>query len=234
MSDDPLFREQESLLICGWNPQGRRMVLDILAVSPSIAITVVCERRDRGCPPVVEHPQITHISGDSTDAQTLRKAGLESENIVVLLTDRGHGGPSQTLDARTILTALTIRKLSDSIHIIAELVSERNVELADTAGVDEWLLADQYSGVMLSQSLQSLGLSEMFTELFETGAGSALRQTPVPGELVGIPFADAVTETITMGLGALAGFRRGDELHLPPDGDSVLAEDDQLLLFQRI
>lgn len=234
MSEEHLLTEGDSLLICGWSPQGRRMVLDILAVSPSIAITVVCECRAAGCPSVVEHPEITHINGDPTDSKTLLEAGLESAEIVVLLTDRGHGGPSQTLDARTILAALTIRKLSASSHIIAELFSERNVELAESAGIDEWILTDQYSGVMLSQSLQSPGLSELFTQLFETGAGSALRQVPVPDGLIGTRFCEAATEAIARGLGALAGFRRGDELHLPPGDDLVLAEGDQLLLLQRI
>lgn len=221
------------LVICGWSTQGRRAVEDLQATAPELEITIVCQSEDE-IPPVVDHDNIRQLCGDPTDEELLEEAKITEADAVVLLADRSYGGNIDTLDSRTILTALTIRELDETVHLIAELANDEHRRLAGNAGIDETIMADQFSGVMLSQSLQSAGLSELFIQLFETAAGAVLEERSVPSQLVGSPYSSAVGRGAELGLGAVAGLRRDGQLMLPPDDDPQLEESDLLLSMRSI
>ena len=222
------------LLICGWNDQGRRMLSDLREVLKPTELTLICQPHEALESVLKDFPELHHIDGDPTNNEDLLAGGVEAVDVVLVLSDQSLKGSQHTLDARTILTILTIREVSPDVHIIAEVNCEENVDLAIHAGVDEWLRPNQFSGVMLSQAVQSSGLSELFTQLFETGAGTAFRYRPLPQNYLDLPFHQAVERTMAEARGALVGVESGGALRLPPDADYRLQEGDQLLLVERI
>lgn len=222
------------LVICGWSLQGRRAIEDLRTTAPDLSITVVSQIGDADVPTVPDQNDVTHLSADPTSWEALQQAGIEEAQVGVLLTDRSYSANTDTLDSRTLLTALTIREYDTSIHLIAELADDNHRQLAADAGIDETIMADRFSGVMLSQSLQSPGLAELFTRLFETAAGAVLEERPVPDELVGVPFSRALGRGPALGLGAVAGLRRRDDLMLPPSEDLDLQSGDLLLAIRRL
>lgn len=228
------FDKQGHILICGWSSQGRRAVDDLGTIAPELEITVVSTTTGDDPNPVPVDDGITHVCGDPTDHDTLLEAGITDASVVVILADRHYSSQPQTLDARTVLTALTVRQLHESVHLIAEVSREDNEDLAADAGVDETIMADRFSGVMLSQALQRPGLSELFTSLFETAAGSVLELRPVPASLVGKPYSHAITDAPSSQLGVVAGLQRDDELMLPPREDIELTESDSLLVMRSV
>ncbi len=231
MNDQPL---EDHFVVCGWNAQGSRMIDDLLSVRPPLRVAIVCRRPAEAIAALPDHPNFSFWRGDPSHPATLQKVNVASARAVVILAERGEKSRTQTVDARTILTALSIRRLSENIFILAELRRKENLDLVLDAGVDEWVMADHFSGAMLSQSVQSPGLSELFTKLFETGAGYVLSAQPVPDRLLGQYFSRALPQTIEMGLGALAGLQRDGELFLPPAEDLLLGTKDQLLLVRPI
>ncbi len=224
----------DRVIVCGWSREARRMVADLYAVAPELSVTVICDRPPSSASAVPRSSHVEHIQTDPTREATLSKAGVADAHAVVIVADRQHGGTAQTLDARTILTALTVRKLSSTVHLIVELRNEGNRQLAINAGVDESLFADQFSGAMLSQSLHSPGLSRLFTALFETGAGSALDERPIPSNLVGSTFYEALPTLLASGDGAPIGVRRQACLFLPPSADLSLQGGDRIFFLHRI
>lgn len=236
MHDDspPDSTRSGRVVICGWNVQGRRAVDDLQKTAPGLQLVVVAEPDDADVPPIPDAPGVTHVCGDPTDADVLQRADLTDAQAAVILADRCPGGQPDTIDARTLLAALTVRQLDASVHLIAELQHEESERLAVDAGVDEAILARQFSGAMLTQSLASPALSRLFGQLFETGAGAAVREREVPDELVGAPYSHAVERAVETGLGAVAGLFRGDRLHMPPAEDLELQRSDRLLLMQKI
>lgn len=228
------FDAEGHIIICGWSPQGRRAVEDLGATAPQLGITIVA---DAGAPPTPSIPTrraVTYLQGDPTDRETLQQAGVDASDVIVIIADRCRDISTEAMDARTILTALTIRELDASAHLIAEISREPNEQLAVDAGVDETVMADRFSGVMLSQALQSPGLSQVFSSLFATAAGAVLERQPVPDELVGLPYSRAIAEGPKTGLGAVVGIQRDDELHLPPAEELELSTDDNLVVIRRI
>lgn len=231
-ADEP--EAAQTIIICGWSTQAQRMVEDLSSHAPSIAFVVINAEESLESRLGTSGQGLTHICGDPTHTEVLRKAGVADARAVLVVADQSYGAVSHTLDARSLLSVLAVREISSSVPLIAEFSHQKNVELARSAGVDQWVLADEFSGVMLSQSLQSSGLSKLFMQLFETAAGSALREQAVPPSLVDAHFSDATAHTVEMGLGALAGVRRGDDIHLPPREDIILDSDDILLVMYRL
>ncbi len=225
---------RDHYVVCGWGAQGTRMVQDLLSLHPPPQIIIICRRPIDEVVELPEHSHVTFVHGDPTHTSVLTRANAGAARAIVILGDAIEGDRLQTVDARTTLTALAIRQISPTVPLLAELRSEDNLAVARDAGVDEWILADHFSGAMLSQSIQSPGLSELFTRLFETGAGYALREEMVPPELVDQPFSRAIARTRPLGLGALAGLHRDDVIYLPPQEDLILKADDRLLLMQRM
>lgn len=222
------------IIICGYTSQVERVVRDLFSLPEPPPLTLVCRRRQSSIENLPNQDLITVINGDPTTIDTLSRAHLGRARAILITADATGDARRETVDARTVLTALAVRKLNDEIPILAELRSDDTASIAADAGVNEWIVADHFSGAMLSQSIQSPGLSALFAGLFATGSGYALRELVPPQSMVGDSFSQSAEAARTTHLGALVGIRRDDELHLPPPQDLTLHGEDKLLVIQRV
>ncbi len=87
---------------------------------------------------------------------------------------------------------------------------------------------------MLSQAVQFPGISDVFGDLFATGAGSQLVESELPVDLEGVAFSEASAELFRRGLGVLVGYRRGRSLDISPAADIELAGGDLVILMRRL
>src|SRR5581483_6792400 len=142
-------------------------------------------------------------------------------------------------DAHTLLTLLTLRKVwppggPHSVRIVAELLDQANVALATTTGVDDFIVSDALTSLMIAQLSERAELQAVFDDLFDPeGAVVELRPAPslVPDEL--LPFASMVAAAIAQGASAI-GYRlasTGRVVVNPPKSELVqLGADDQVLV----
>ncbi|MCA1727138.1 MAG: hypothetical protein LC722_05665 [Actinobacteria bacterium] len=84
-------------------------------------------------------------------------------------------------DARTLLTLMALRKRwpreeIPPVRLVAEVLDQRNVPIAELAGVDDFIVSDQLASLMLAQLSERSELREVFDELFDAkGASISLR-----------------------------------------------------------
>lgn len=84
-------------------------------------------------------------------------------------------------DARTLLTLMALRKRwpkghQPDIRLVAEVLDERNVPIAELADVDDFIVSEQLAGLMLAQLSENVELRGVFNELFDAeGASIAMR-----------------------------------------------------------
>jgi len=200
--------------VCGWNRTGERLIRDLIVADPDLHVVIV--QPDDDLPRIVD-ATVHYLFADPTTQEGLSKARVAHARVAVVLADARHNRNIQDIDARSILTALAIERINRDVHSIVELLSEDNVFHVHNASVDEVIIAGQYLGTMLSQTVQFPGLSDVFGSMFGVGEGVMMREASVPDDLIGTRFADAAKACSERGLGVLLGLHdRKHERHPPP------------------
>ena len=220
------------IVICGWNDNGRRLVGDLLLSDTTPTVRVISPNAFQ--PANVRVRRVDFVLADPSTAEGLRAVEVDKADVVVILADTRGGRSQQDADARTILTVLAVEQLRPEVHTIAELFNPDNVFHAKNAGVDEVLISGAYSGVMLSQAVQSPGVLAVFRDLFSSGRGTRLHQEPLPADLDGVSFREASRALMAAQRGVLLGYRRDGAAVLHPPSSAPVAAGDQIFLLQRV
>jgi voltage-gated potassium channel Kch len=91
--------------------------------------------------------------------------------------------PVSEADARTMLTLLTLDKaftgLAKRPRVVAEMLDRANVAVAQTTGVEDFIVSDELSSLMIAQLSERLELHKVFDELFDA-VGCFVSLHPAP------------------------------------------------------
>ena len=115
-------------------------------------------------------------------------------------------------DARTLLTLLAFnqvrhRENMGPVRIVAEMLDQRNAMLAQATGVDDFVVSDELTSLMLAQLSERGELNQVFTDLFDRdGCSIELRKAPLYGAENATTFADVVVTASSRGHSAI-GYR---------------------------
>jgi archaellum component FlaG (FlaF/FlaG flagellin family) len=143
-------------------------------------------------------------------------------------------------DARTLLALLTLRLAwpadrEPHVRIVAELLDQRHAAIAAPVGVDDLIISDALSSLMMAQLAGRAELQAVFDDLFDP-AGPVVRFCPaaslVPNEP--LQFADVVAAASGQNTSAF-GYRIGSQgnvvVNPPKDAMMTLGENDDVLLI---
>ncbi len=113
------------------------------------------------------------VEGVSTDRATLESVDVHGFDHVIVMSDDDLS--PQRSDARTLVTLLHLRELTDGadkhVTIASEMLDESNRELAQVTKVDDVIVSEHIVSLMLAQISENEHLAEVFDELF-SAAGS--------------------------------------------------------------
>ncbi len=176
------------------------------------------------------------VDGDLVDRDALESLRMEHASLEVRVGDGGPDDlrqlatgthPNQVIvlgyrdalsiddaDARTLLTLLTLRMVwpketSGHVRIVAELLDQQNLALADPVGVDDLIVSSALSSLLMAQLSEHADLDAVFEDLFDK-EGAILEMRPAP-ELVTaepLPFGAVVAAGGAIGASVL-GYRLG-------------------------
>ena len=166
-------------------------------------------------------------------------AAKRSFHEVIVLGYRKVLGDDQA-DARTLLTLLAFNQVRQQaelgpVRIVAEMLDQRNAHLAEATGVDDFVVSDELTSLMLAQLSERAELHHVFEDLFDReGCSIELRSAPAYGAHLAATFADVVATASTMGHSAI-GYRRASsgEVVVNPAKSSPLhlERDDEVLVI---
>ncbi len=197
------FRMSSSMnhvVVCGWEP-GARMLLDAILAEIDTQTTelVIFAPNER---PANVPPEFRWVSGDATKESELGKARMESADAALIVGSRALS--PQDADARTLLTAFTIRSYMDSqpttarrlraLYLVTEILDAENVRHARTAGADEVIETTRIGFSLLSHAIVQRGTAELLGRITAAGAHS-LYVGNVPDDIeLPAPFSVVSTE----------------------------------------
>jgi voltage-gated potassium channel Kch len=166
--------EKEKTLILGWNEKGNNIIKELdNYVTKGSEVLVVAENMEISAKLNELKPSLRNIEVDFKKANTTEKAVLnslhvESYNHIIILcyTDMD----IQEADAKTLITLLHLRNISETskkdISIVSEMLDVRNRELAEVTKADDFIVSDKLISLMLSQLSENRHLEKVFATLF--------------------------------------------------------------------
>lgn len=168
--------EIERAIILGWNNNGIRIIeeLDNYVLKGSdVTILADVETIDdlKELQQTVSHLTITFVRGDINNKKTLESMDIELYDHVIILSYT-EGIDLQESDAKTLITLLHLRNISEKtgkqLSIVSEMLDMRNRELAEVAKADDFIVSDNLISLMLTQLSENKFLKQVYDILFES------------------------------------------------------------------
>ncbi|NTU70966.1 MAG: potassium transporter TrkA [Coriobacteriia bacterium] len=175
----------ERALILGWNVSGPAITHELDAyVSPGSSLTVVSRFTDveeqimRSGGELVNQ-KLTVLTADIRNREMLEQLEAAGYDHVIVLAYRDLG--AQAADAITLVTLLHLRDIADrdktTAAIVSEMLDMRNRDLAEVAKVDDFIVSEHLTSLMMAQLSENADLDAVFEQLFDHG-GSELTLKP--------------------------------------------------------
>lgn len=217
----------DHLILCAWNARAKDVLRDLRADprSRDTAVALIAPTETKP----VDDPRLFFVRG-GVDETTLTCAGVRTARTVVILGDDALAPTAR--DAQVVLATLTVESLNAEAYTIVELVSEANVAHCRRARADEVVVASEVGGHLIASSALDHGLSNVVAELLQPRSGNDLKKRPLPAELVGRPFLEALTRLKSKDGALVLAVQRGGrgEVVTNPAADFVLQAGDELVL----
>ncbi len=234
----------QKVLIVGWSDLGPAVLSELdeflapgssvdLMVDPALYDITTLGPSLSAC----EHCEIAVHQLTGGPAELIAMAAKGYNQAIVL----GYRAPVSIgeADARTMLTLLTLDKAfgqgPGTPRVVAEMLDRANVAVAQTTGVEDFIVSDELSSLMIAQLSERLELHMVFDELFDAdGCFVALHPAPLYANAEPVTFAAVVAAAIQRGETAF-GWRiaaTGEVVVNPPKSKTIaLGEADQVLVL---
>jgi len=220
------FREMKNhIVICGWNETGE-VVLESLKQYYE-------EKGERMKPVVVITEQeleprreFYYKKGDYVSEEVLKNAGVENASVVIILAEKGVNLTEDSIDARTILSAMLVRDLNPRATIIAEILLRENARTIRRKKIIDYIVVDgEVVGIMISNFLRKREKADVLDFIIEK---IDYEEIPVDGRKT----VEEIEKEIEDGK-VLLGIKRGDEIIVMPEKDFETLPNDKLIIVKK-
>jgi hypothetical protein len=142
-------------------------------VAPGSSVLVVscCEEAEKEAENMhLANQQLECRTADTTDRAVLDGLAVAGFDHIVLLcySDRMD---IQQADARTLITLLHLRDISEKLgrplSIVSEMLDIRNRDLAQVAKVNDFIISDNLISLLLTQISENKHLAAVFADMFD-------------------------------------------------------------------
>ena len=166
----------QRIMIVGWSTLGPMVIRELDDFLPAGSAVHVVVDSSLADPPTGDELTtrrgsliIHEVDGPQALFDLVRLAPFDQ---AIVLGYRGSLTAAEA-DSRTLLTLLTLRKMFSTdpttpMRIVAEVLDRANVSIAVSAGVDDFIVSDELSSLMIAQLSERADLLTVFNELFDS------------------------------------------------------------------
>ncbi|MCU1400794.1 MAG: TrkA-N domain protein [Acidimicrobiales bacterium] len=236
---DRMNHAPDHIGILGWSPLGLRVLKEFDQFLPldSVVDVFYDDAFEMDAPLPAERYQrfeLRQRSGDTTNARAIENlVRQDSLDCLLLLCNRSELAASDA-DARVLLTMLEARHImthGHSIRVVAELADESDIVLVGERRLEEFIVGEQISALLMAQISENRSMAGVFDELL---AADGAELDVVPAHAI-VPIGEATTVADLAARTAarsmyLIGIAQHDTVTLNPAQDLPLVCDDDLRL----
>ena len=182
------------LILCGWNPNGGRILDSIqhLSNSKKLELVLINEMNEEDVTQLKNRYQqldIKFVAGDFTQEEILNKANIFEANTVIVIPNTT-GSEVATYDEKTIFATLTIKSMDSSIRVVAYLLDRENLTHIKRADADEVVVGDDFSAHILASHVVDPGIPQIANQLIESNSNSRFKRINIPSEFIGKSYSE--------------------------------------------
>jgi hypothetical protein len=164
----------QRIALIGWSALGVAVLRELDRFVSAGSVVDLLVVRSVFAPEEIALPEYTHCAVnlhpiDAGPKALLDVLGRNRYDLAIVLGYRRTMTASEA-DAQSMLTLLALSRAFDSDaarpRVVAEMLDHSNVEIAQTTGVDDFIVSDELSSLMMAQLSERLDLQAVFTELF--------------------------------------------------------------------
>jgi voltage-gated potassium channel len=180
-------------VICGWKNEMVSVLEDILRVNPDLSdedIVLVSTVEPAEVENLRSRPSLQNIRfvrGDYVEENVLLRANVKQAAKVLVLADSSTQASDQEVDARTVMSVLTIKTISKDIYTCVELIDSKFKGYLENVHCDEIILSREYNRILLASATAASGIAHIVQDLLDV-EGSRLVTKNFPTRFVGDSF----------------------------------------------
>ncbi len=177
LSDKMIGKKPEKFLILGWNKQAETIIqkLDAYVSLGSVATVIADESiiAQDANPKLrrLQHLSVLFQTGDITDRRLLNRLPLQVIDHIILLA-YSDSLDAEEADGITLTSLLHLRQIAKEggyhFSITSEMMDSRNQQLATIAQVDDFIVSDRLTSLMISQIADHPFCSDVINQLLES------------------------------------------------------------------
>ena len=177
------------LIMCGWNPNGERILDSIQHLSGGIKrdLVLINEMNEEDVTQLKNRYRkirIHFVSGDFTQEEILNRASIIDADTVIVIPNTT-GSEVATYDEKTIFATLTIKSMDPSIRVIAYLLDRVNLTHIKRADADEVVVGDDFSAHIVASHVVDPGVPQIANQLMESNSNSRFKRVEIPSQFIG-------------------------------------------------
>lgn len=183
-------------IICGWKEEMPQLINHILDFNPDLEskdIVMISEIHQREIDSIRQHRRLKDlkvITGDFAHKDNIERAAPERAKKVLILADRtplpnGSQRSVTEVDARTIMTAMTLANIDRRILIAAEILEPNMDQYLRMASVNEIIHIREYSRLLLGNASSGTGVSNIIFELLDPRNPTFITTLPLSHDAFG-------------------------------------------------
>jgi voltage-gated potassium channel len=212
---------RDHIVVCGWNPTARDLITELSSDEYTTKIVLI---HDTDKSPVGSG--VYFVSGDTTDADDLRRAGIEEAMAAVICP----ADASNEADMRSILAVMAIETIAPQVRTVVEANNPAHVEHFQRARADEILVTSRLASRLLARSSLYPGLAGIVTDIVSGGEGSELYRVSLSEEYVGLSVDELSSRMRADHSATLLAISRDGISHVNPPTDFRLSEGDDAVV----
>ena len=186
---------KKHFVICGWKNEMVSVLEDILRVNQDLSdedIVVVSTVEPAEVENLRSRPSLQNlrfVRGDYVEENVLLRANIKQAAKVLVLADNSTQASDQEVDARTVMSVLTIKTISKDIYTCVELIDAKFKRYLENVHCDEIVLSREYNRILLANATAASGIAHIIQDLLDV-EGSRLITKNFPAHFVGDTFAN--------------------------------------------
>lgn len=212
---------RDHIVVCGWNSTARDLIAELSGDEYEHRIVVIhhTEKNPAG-------NEVYFVSGDITDAETLRRAGIEEAMAAVVCPSDS----SNEADMRSILAVMAIESVSPRVRTVVEVNNPQHVPHFERANADEIMVTSRISSRLLARSSLYPGLAQIVTDIVSGGEGSELYRIALPDDFIGLSVDELSARLRGEHAATLLAIGRDGHARVNPPADFRLEEGDDAVV----